>query len=759
MKMKMKSSLLLGSLMMLPFSTSSYALTCGEVSVLPLSIDEVTVDCIPFVPPNIPPVANPDTAGPVITGVVVMGNVLDNDTDPDGGTLSVVQPAGPIQADGSFSFSSVTAGTFVFPYTATDPGGLTASSNLTITINSAPPPVNQPPVAVADSFNSVVGTLITGNILANDSDPNGDILSVSPRPNGPFFLTAQGVVSFTPTAAGTFAFNYSAKDPAGLTSNVVLVTFIVTAAPPPPVNNPPLAIDDSNSGQVNVAILGNVLTNDTDPDNDPLTVNPLVGPIQSNGHYSFTSPTAGSFPFTYIVNDGKGGSDTGVLTITVSAMPPPPPTTGLKAFPEAEGFGRNVSGGRGGIVMQVTNLNDAGAGSLRACVEGTGARTCVFRTSGTISINSKFTISSGNLTIAGQTAPGQGIAIKNGANLDKTFHVRAPNVMFRHIHIRPGPTLTPSDLVNCFGVETTKVMIDHVSCSWTTDQNMYVDPSNDITVQDSLFYEGLHKSTHTSAFHSKGTMFIGGGVSIIRNLIAANSTIRCPNLEGRNSAGATDYEVRNNITFNCVEDFFHLYNRSNNTLVDAVGNVAIKGPISLSVSQDFKATIYPMDIVDRMNVFGPSSGSHVCLQDNLAIGSFPADRLEGFLNPNDAHLLVSSDCYNNPVGRGMTAPAMPASQTEAYVLANAGAFPKHRDSADTRIVAGVAARQGALVDHPSQVGGWPVLATGTNYPDSDADGMDDGWEVANGVSNPSAIAAGHVYTNLERFINELALTR
>jgi hypothetical protein len=522
-------------------------------------------------------------------------------------------------------------------------------------------------------------------------------------------------------------------------------------------NLPPVAVDDNFTGTNGTIITGNVLSNDSDPDGNPISVLPQSGGglnLNANGTFSYQAPAQGaSFDFPYEITDGKA---TASAVIHFKLTPPQP----LLAFPEAEGFGKNASGGRGGVAIQVTNLNNSGPGSLRACVEATGPRTCIFRVAGTISIDSKLTITSGNLTIAGQTAPGQGIAIKQGLNLDKVFHIRAPNVIIRHIHVRPGPTVATSDLVNCFGVETHTVVLDHISCSWATDQLMYTGPSNFITVQDSFFYEGLSHSTHTKSEHSKGTMFIGGGVSMIRNLISANSTIRCPNIEGSTTTyGAGDYEVRNNVTFNCVEGFFNIYNRNNVTKVDMVGNVIIRGPNTKVWSGDFKSSVYPMDIYDRLNIFGLSQGSTVCLQDNIAIGTFPLDRIYDILNPNDAHLVLSTNCYTNPVSRGMTGPAMPASQVEAWVLGNAGALPLHRDSADQRIATQIPLRQGAVIDHPSQVGGWPTLSGGTPYPDADVDGMDDTWEVSHGVTDPNTTETGQVYTNRERFLNELALTR
>lgn len=728
---------------------------CGEVRVTPLSGDEVTVECQPFVPPNQPPVAVTDSAsGGILTAIT--GNVLSNDTDPENDALSVVQPNADIAADGSFTFNFSTSGPRVFNYLVTD-GEFESAGQLNVTVT------NDPPVGVADSFSGLSQTAIAGNVLTNDTDPNGNPLTVV-QPNADF--DANGAFSKTFTTPGVRTFSYTATD-GDLNSASTTVTITVD-------NRPPVVNNDNITGNIPFNATGNVLSNDSDPDGGTLSVQQPNPHINADGTFNLPQGSAGGFDYPYTVIDGQGGSTSGVLHVQANT----PPTGQLLAFPGAEGYGRFTSGGRGGVVIQVTNLNDSGPGSLRACVAASGARTCVFRVAGTISVDSPLQATSGNLTIAGETAPGQGIAIKNGNILQKTFWLSSPNVIMRHIRVRPGPTIQNVDTVNCWGIETERVILDHVSCSWATDQLFYTGPSNKITIQDSMFYEGLERSTHTSAVHSKGVMQIGGGVSNIRNILSTNSEIRCPNIEGWDGNGvfgpdSMTYEIRNNVVFNCRKGFIDFYNRSDDTTstsddtkADVVGNVIIKGPETMasegqSGSPQFRY-IYPMDIFDRQNFYGPSRGTQLCLQDNIAIGSFRTDRIHGVLNPNDAALVPSTDCYNNPVGQGMTAPAMPSGDVEAYVYAHAGAFPNNRDSADARIVQQTAARQGAIIDHPSEVGGWPVLATGSNYPDADADGMDDTWETSN-LGGVSATSNGDHdndgYTNLEEFLHFMAATR
>lgn len=183
--------------------------------------------------------------------------------------------------------------------------------------------------------------------------------------------------------------------------------------------------------------------------------------------------------------------------------------------------------------------------------------------------------------------------------------------------------------------------------------------------------------------------------------------------------------------------------------------------------------IYAVDAWDqtsRTTMSGTTDRQHLCLQDNIGVG-LPTNLdggapLNGVLNPNDSHLLESSNCVSNPVGRagdvrGVTGPVLASGAVEADVLANSGAFFWNRDAADARIVAEVAARQGDIIDNPSEVGGWPVLATGTAPTDTDRDGMPNAWETSFGL-NPNDAADrnldrdGDGFTNLEEYLSEAA---
>ena len=285
--------------------------------------------------PNRPPIAVNDTATTVV-GVPVTVNVLANDSDPDGDPLTIVGVTTPANGSVVATATNVTytpaprfTGTDTFTYTIDDGRGGNATATVTITVGTAP---NQPPVAVNDTATTTIATPVTINVIANDSDPDGDPLTVQ-SVTQPTFGTAAIVgnqVVYTPPptgAGGTATFDYTINDGRGGTATA---TVTVTVGPPP--NRPPVAVNDAATTTSGQPVTVNVIANDSDPDGDPLTVQsvtaPLLGTATIVGNQVVYTPAAGVLgtdTFNYTINDGRGGTASATVTITITAPANQPP--------------------------------------------------------------------------------------------------------------------------------------------------------------------------------------------------------------------------------------------------------------------------------------------------------------------------------------------------------------------------------------------------------------------------------------------------
>ncbi len=419
---------------------------------------------------------------------------------------------------------------------------------------------------------------------------------------------------------------------------------------------------------------------------------------------------------------------------------------GVPAFPTAEGAGRFALGGRGGRVMRVTHLGDSGPGSLRAAVEAEGPRTVIFDIGGVIRLASPLTIRRGRITIAGQTAPGGGITLR-----DQPLIVAADDVVIRHIRSRLGDESgVEADAVS---VERgRRIILDHLSASWSVDETLSVgsryDPPErgiyDVTVQWSMIAESLNTSGHAKGEHGYGSLVRGGHgarMTFHHNLWAAHRA-RMPRPGNYNPPSVDPEGPRFEFRSNVFHDWGggHAgYNADTETLsaYAFIGNAYIPGP--------------------------DSTGRWAFEEANpLARAWFEGNAMDGVVPTDPWSLVKDSD---RPGYRLAARPdwAEAASETaleaEARVLAHAGAG-RSRDAVDMRIVEGVRARAGRIIDSQDQVGGWPELAPGSPWIDGDGDGMPDDWEATHGL-DPADPADGPVdrdgdgYTNLEDWLNSL----
>lgn len=437
-----------------------------------------------------------------------------------------------------------------------------------------------------------------------------------------------------------------------------------------------------------------------------------------------------------------------VLFALVSACAGPEP----KAFPTAEGFGAQAQGGRGGDVYHVTSLGDDGPGSLRACIEASGPRTCVFRVGGTIEVNAPLVVTNPYLTIAGQTAPGDGILLRNAEGTrGATISIQSHDVIVRHLRSRPGPSAVSSSIDAIQVIRNAHdVIIDHASLSWASDENLDIgtdedqDPYN-VTVQWSIIAEGLDNSVHSaSKKHSKGILLGSGkagrpdnNFTLHHNLIAHNRD-RMPDI---NNVGITD--VINNVLYNPKSVFGEFWTHYGANYINFVGNYAKRGPDTSSHAQevDLKPINFDFKLYLKGNI-GPRRPDEFMPE-------------EAILDPEDRRFVVAEPLPAPPV--------VTVSAEQAYedVLNFAGATVPKRDPVDARIVAEVRNRTGRVPDHPDDVGGYPDMQGGPAPLDSDKDGMPDDWERKRGLDpydpedrNGDADANG--YTDLEDYLNELA---
>lgn len=520
--------------------------------------------------------------------------------------------------------------------------------------------------------------------------------------------------------------------------------------------------------------------------------------------------------FAKVMPEIEAWADKGKPYLPGAAKPEDLPQAKIPAFPGAWGGGMYSFGGRGGKVIVVTNLNDDGPGSFRAACEEAGPRVVVFNVAGVIRLKDHLRIRAPYITIAGNTAPGDGVCIAGN-----TVEVETHDVIIRHLRFRRGET-DPADRDDSLGGNPIgNVIIDHVSTSWSLDENlsmyrhMYTPPAGgkdlklptvNITIQNSISSESL------STFHHAFGSTIGGLNSTFHHNLWACNTGRNP------SVGMYgDFTFVNNVLFNWRHrtidggDHNSLYNIFNNYFKPGPGTPKTDVAFRL-LKPESERNKYVVNHFGKAYVHGNVvEGNERVTKDNWDGGVQPAvdskeDKYQGFLRlaPNDpakareqvAALKFYVETEEDAIKKIRVDQPFPHAQfpiTSAkeafdYVVANAGATLPRRDSVDQRVleevrtgvipprtIAPTTAQKakfygyqqkytdelpgyvaGGFVTDPSEVGGYPEYK-GTPYKDSDGDGMPDDWELAHGL-NPNdptdAIkdANGDGYTNIEKFI-------
>lgn len=471
-----------------------------------------------------------------------------------------------------------------------------------------------------------------------------------------------------------------------------------------------------------------------------------------------------------------------------AARPTDLPQSELLAFPGAEGGGAHSFGGHGGRVIVVTSLADSGPGTLREACEQGGARIVVFNVAGIIRINTPLIIRAPYITIAGQTAPGDGVCVAG-----ESVWINTHDVIVRFMRFRRGETNVGRRDDAIGGNPVGNIMIDHVSASWGLDENMsmYRHMFNDstgkaeqkygtvnITIQNSIFSEALDTWNH--AF---GSTLGGENCTFMRNLWADNA--------GRNPSIGWNgiFNFANNVVFNW-------YNRSTDggdytALYNIINNYYKPGPIT------------PENEPIRYRILKPESGrsklpyvvfgrAHV--EGNIVEGNdkVTKDNWDGGIQIEGKNGTVFTEESAKPYFAAMRSPKpfpmpsitiLPTMEAHKYVLANAGATLPLRDAVDTRVIEQVRTgkitykegvklpetnfkhrrmpidsyKKGIITDI-SQVGGYPAYK-GKAYKDSDNDGMPDAYELKNGLNPKDASDSMKItasgYSNIEVYLNSV----
>ncbi|MEX0776472.1 MAG: hypothetical protein WD042_12280 [Phycisphaeraceae bacterium] len=426
------------------------------------------------------------------------------------------------------------------------------------------------------------------------------------------------------------------------------------------------------------------------------------------------------------------------------------------AFPGAEGWGKDATGGGQNPdtrVLLVTSLDDDGPSTLRAALQQSGPRIILFKTGGVIELKSGISIQQGDVTIAGQTAPGDGIIIRN-------FPIRigASNVIMRGLRIRNGDADgPPGDLRDSLQISRVQgervgdIIVDHCSFGWSMDETVeFWYGASNVTVSWCVISEALWNSKHAKGAHGYGMLFGHGlceKISVHHNLFAHNER-RNPWIKDN-----AQVELINNVVYNWGSECVGIWSEEKNppSFANIIGNYFKPG----KSSTNRKGVARPAVGLGRT----AGTGSKFFVHDNLGPGrtsdSQPDRDIVTMGKPEFAMFFAEAPLAQVASGMKAQGPA----QAYEGVLKDAGAMP--RDAADRRAAEDTRNGAGDKIDTMADLGGYPKYAAGEYPKDADGDGMPDAWEQAHGLNaNDKRDAtqlsrSGSGYLNIEDYINSL----
>lgn len=436
------------------------------------------------------------------------------------------------------------------------------------------------------------------------------------------------------------------------------------------------------------------------------------------------------------------------------------------AFPGAEGFGKYTTGGRGGKVYIVSNLNDNGPGSLREAAVAKGKRIIVFAVSGTIHLESKISIK-GDVTIAGQTAPGDGICLA-----DQPVSLGGDNIIIRYLRFRMGDKYQKGGMVDGNGGDDAfsgsrkkNIIIDHCSMSWSTDEVFSVYAGDSTTLQWNIIAEPLNYSYHFETgdkdyeHHGYGGIWGGSHLSAHHNLFA-HCVSRNPRFNGTRLGATQEFaDFRNNVIYNWGH---------NNVYGGEAGNYNIVNNYYKYGPSTSKAVRYRIANPSRTATIGFGqwfvNGNYVDEANDVSKNNWLGIHMPKEGTEADKKALVQDKAF-----AAESIPLQTAIEAYEAVVKQGGASFR-RDTMDERIINDVKNRTGRIIDvqggFPHGTGyelttnAWPALKSLPAPPDTDKDGMPDEWEKKNGLNPTDATDAKKetlhkFYTNIEVYINSL----
>ena len=450
------------------------------------------------------------------------------------------------------------------------------------------------------------------------------------------------------------------------------------------------------------------------------------------------------------------------------------------AFPSAEGDGMYTTGGRGGQILYVTKLTDDGSvGTLRWAINQTGTRTILFKVAGLIPLTSELRIKNGNLTIAGQSAPGDGICLKNYPVV-----LQANNVIIRFMRFRMGDEAAEADKLAgntaygwdgadaIWGRDMTDIILDHCSMSWNIDECSSFYDNKRFTMQWCFMAESMRNSVHSKGAHGYGGIWGGEPATYHHNILAFHDS-RNPRFCGsryNNSPSTELVNFVNNVVYNWGSNSGYAgeggsYNMINNYYRSGAATGSSSKYRIFSPNGDTGTNSQPAGVWGIFYLNGNMMKNYPAVTTNNWLGFQPAS-----LGTKSITDLEATVPFTSPFITTQT-----AENAFSSVTSYAGASLK-RDAVDTRVInniingtisctAGSNGSTGGFIDSQKDVGGWPVYTfDAAAVPvDTDGDGMPDSWETAHGL-NPTSAADGNTttldgnYTNVEVYLNGLVKT-